>query len=128
MATPAMSIKEMVTSGERVLTLTQELSGSQRISLEESIADAVTNGQINVALDVSKIIAICINSTKDVTFETNSGGSPDDTISLKANVPYIWHNQSYHTLLLGTDVTAVFITNASGAAATVTIEALVDAT
>ena len=128
MATPTMSIKEMVTSGDRVLTITNEFSGSQRISLEESIANATTNGQVNVAIDVSKLIAIVINSTQNVTLETNDGSTPDDTIALEANVPYVWHENSYHSLLLTADVTALFITNASGAAATITVEALVDAT
>lgn len=104
------------------------LTGSARLSVEESVADGQTNKQIVCAVDVSAVKAFYLVSSQDVTFETNSGSSPADTIALKAGVPYVWHPTSYHAFLLGTDVTSIFITNASGSAATVQMEVLTDAT
>lgn len=128
MAAPVYELIEQVTVGDRTIKKTQNLSSTARLSLEETIATGQTNKQIAFTLDVSQLKAIVITSDKDVTFETNSGSSPVDTIALLADVPYVWHYQSYHACLLTTDVTAIFITNASGATATLQIEALYDAT
>jgi hypothetical protein len=99
-----------------------------RIEINEAIADGATNAQVNAAIDVSATKSFLIVSDQDVTVETNSGSTPDDTIDLVANQPYTWNPDAYDDFLLGTDVTAFFITNASGETATVQIEALIDAT
>jgi|GEM_PF-1794018 len=94
----------------------------------ETVADSQTDQEVEFALDVSKCKSFFLVSTQDVTFETNDGSSPDDTISLRANEPYVWHTNSYDSFLLGTDVTSVFITNASGSTATIYCVALYDGT
>lgn len=92
----------------------------------EMIADGQTNKQLSFTLDVSAVKSFFMVSDQDVTFETNDGSSPDDTIALKAGVPYDWNTDSYDAFLLGTDVTAIFITNASGETATLEIRAVQD--
>lgn len=92
----------------------------------ETIADGQTNKQLSFTLDVSAVKSFFMVSDQDVTFETNDGSSPDDTIALKAGVPYVWNTDSYDAFLLGTDVTAIFITNASGETATLEIRAVQD--
>jgi hypothetical protein len=94
----------------------------------ETVADAQTDYEINFDLDVSACKSFYLVSDQDVTFETNSGSAPADTISLRANEPYVWHANAYDSFLLGTDVTSVFITNASGSTATIYCVALYDAT
>lgn len=84
---------------------------------DETIANAVTDGPILVNIDVSQVKSIVLLSDKNVTLETNNAGTPVDTIVLKANVPYIWHTDSYDTLKLTADVTTIFVTNASGSSA-----------
>lgn len=103
-------------------------SGSQIVELDESVADSQTDSQINVAIDVSAVKTFYVVSDQNVTLETNSGSTPADTIALKADVPYVWTTDSYDSFLLGTDVTAIFITNASGSTAAITLRALIDAT
>jgi len=103
-------------------------SGGYRQSLSESIPDESTDLEVVFPLDVSAIKAIFIKSDQDITIETNDGSSPDDTLTLTADCPYIWHENSEYTNLLTADVTSLFVTNASGAAATLEIEAIVDAT
>lgn len=86
---------------------------------------------VNFALDVSQIKALFILSDQDLTIETNNAGpdpAPDDTISLVAGVPLVWTHDSYYANLLTTDITALYVTNASAAAARLRIEALHDAT
>jgi hypothetical protein len=108
---------------------TQSFTGTLLTQIDgESVADSETDYEIVVALDVSAIQAIIITSDQDVTLETNSGAAPDDTIALTANNPYVWYTGSYYTNLLTTDITSIFITNASGSTATIDVLALVDAT
>jgi len=94
----------------------------------ESVADSQTDFELNFDLDVSACKSFYLESDQDVTFETNNGAAPDDTIALKASEPYVWHTQSYDSFLLSTDVTSVFITNASGSAAVIYCVALFDVT
>lgn len=94
----------------------------------EVVANAQTDKEIVIAIDVSAVTSFVLLSTQDVTIETNDGSSPDDTISLKANVPYIWNEDSYDSFLLTADVTSIFVTNASGAAATIHCFQICDAT
>lgn len=103
------------------------VEGAAHVEIEESCENAATTA-ITVALDVSAVKSFIAVSTKNVILETNSPSSPADTINLVANVPYIWHTSSYDAFALGTDVTSIHITNASGAAATVKIRALSDPT
>jgi hypothetical protein len=93
----------------------------------EPVATAETDFEIGFELDVSACKSFYLNSDQDVTFETNNGAAPVDTIALLADIPYIWHVNSYDSFLLGTDVTAIFITNASGSTASIDCVALYDA-
>jgi hypothetical protein len=115
-------------AGGNAVTATKQYTGSAHVGIRETVANGQTDKQINVAIDVSAVKSIIIKSTQDVTLETNSGSAADDTINLLANVPYIWNTDSYDAFLLGTDVTALFITNASGASADISVDAVLDAT
>jgi len=116
------------TTGGESIARNKTYSASSRVTLDETVADGQTDKQVTVALDVSAVKAFYIVSDQSVTLETNSGSAPDDTISLVAGVPYWWSTDSYDTFQLGTDVTAFFFTNASGATATIKMEAIQDAT
>lgn len=108
-------------------SITSSATGEVNINAE-SIATAETDYEIIWACDVSALTSLYIVSTQDVTFETNDGVAPDNTIALRADEPYIWHTNSYDSCLLTVDVTSIFITNASGATATLDIRSLQDAT
>jgi hypothetical protein len=111
------------------LSASNSYSGTGEANIvAESVPDSTTDQQVNIALDVSAIQAIYIKSSTALMVETNSATVPDDTITLVADVPYIWHTGSYFTNLLTTDVTALFLTNASGAAATFELRCVYDST
>lgn len=93
-----------------------------------SVPDSSTDMQVDIAFDVSQVVAFTILSSQNVTLETNNGAAPADTISLVAGVAYHWDTDSYDTFQIATDVTAFFFTNASGAAATVQCRVTYDAT
>lgn len=122
------TITQKVTSGGNTVTADNSYSGGAQVSLDESIPDSSTDLLVVVALDVSKIQSIYILSDQDMTLETNDGTTPADTINLLAGKPYIWHIGSYFTNLLATDVTAFYMTNASGSSAQLKMEAVLDPT
>lgn len=106
----------------------QAFTGDGLDSRSVSVPDSSTDMLVNLAIDVSQIQAMIFKSDQAVTIETNDGTTPDDTISLTAGNPLVWINTSYYSNPLGTNVTAIYVTNSSGAAATLEIEVLVDAT
>lgn len=107
---------------------TQIINAGAQHSLDESIADGATDLEVAFTLDISATKSFMIKADQAMTVKTNDSGSPTDTLSLLAGVPYIWHENSLGTFLLTGDVTALFVTNASGTAGTLTIEALSDPT
>lgn len=74
-----------------------------------------TNVEADVNLiDVSRVTIAAIESSTDCTVLTNSTGSPDDTLTLKANQPLIWRtNDPAGALFLTVDVTKIYVTNAA---------------
>jgi hypothetical protein len=128
MAAPSITITEGASGQGRAITKANIFTGSLSLSIEETVANSATDFEVIAPIDVSVIKAIYINSTQNVTMETNSGSAADETISLLANVPYIWTNTMYYANLLETDITSLFFTNASGSAATINIEVVYDAT
>ncbi len=106
------------------ITLTNE----SEFVLDADVADSVTDGLHAMVLDVTQVKSIIITSDQAVTLEFNNSTTGVPTIVLVANMPYVWTTNSYDSLILGTDVTALYITNASGATAKVKIRALIDPT
>jgi hypothetical protein len=118
-----------VTIGGDSVNKTITVSGTGRVSLSaESIADGQTDKQVNLAIDVTAVVGFYIVSSQNVTLETNNGTTPDDTLNLIAGEPYLWHTNALDAFLLTTDVTAFFITNASGSSAQIDMECVYDAT
>lgn len=120
------TITTKVTTPGSEVSAAVELSGDLALSVDESIADSSTDVEIPFSVDVAKLQSLYIRSDQAITIETNSGAAPDDTLSIAANVPLVWYDGCGHDCPLTVDVTGLFITNASGAAAALRIEALVD--
>lgn len=120
-------IPTLIRGGVR-LKPSKTYSASYEVNLAETIANGSTDFSIPCALDVSAVKSIWISCDVAVTVETNSGSAPDNTLVLKAGIPYIWNTDSYDTFKLTADVTSLKITNASGSAASLLIHAIQDAT
>lgn len=106
-------------------TVTKTVSGN--VSIEETVANATTNGLIACSFPATglKMLAIC--SDRDVTVKTNSSGSPQETWNLKANQPHYWCENDPGSAPVAGAVTALYVTNASGADATLKLIAGYDA-
>lgn len=105
------------------------LTGDVGIDMSVAAADAATT-EVDVAIDVSTITGLMLKSDQAVTLKTNSTGSPAATISLAAGVPKFFApgNPYFGTNPFGsTDVTIIYIVNASGSVANVVMKAMVDA-
>ncbi len=115
-------------SASGTLERTKAYSGSGEINISESVVTASTDLAITCAIDVSAVKSFYVVSDQAVTLETNSGGSPTNTIVLKAGVPYQWNTDSYNTFLLTGDVTVIYVTNASGSTAAIELRCVQDST
>ncbi len=124
----SQTLAQSIRAGGRDVAQNNTYEADAESSVDVSIPDSETDMLVNFALDVSQIEVIYIKSDRDLTLETNSGAAPDDTLNLVADVPYIWTKDSYFTNKLTVDITALYATNASAAAAQLQIEVLHDAT
>lgn len=99
-----------------------------------SISDSVTNAADNLyalTLDVSQITAVFIVAAAAMTLEWNDAVGTQGELILAANVPIMWSADTddvHPNPLLATDITALYITNASGAAAQFDLRVIVDPT
>ena len=118
-------VTEKVLVGGESITKTNTLTSGSKISIDESLSIG-TNTLVALTLDVSQVKACYILADTAMTIKTNSSGSPANTLTLVANIPYVWYTNKYDTFKLTTDVTALYVTNA--AAGRLQMEFLVDPT
>lgn len=102
------------------------ISDNGELNRNVTVANGATDFPVAATIDVSEIKSLYIHSTQNVTIETNSGGSPANTLTVTANKPLVWYVGCGLTNPLSTDVTGLFITNASGSSADVKIRIIVD--
>ena len=120
--------KSSFTGSGRVVDKNVVITSGGESGLSESIPDSSTDLLVDFVLDVSAAVSVFISSDQAITVKTNSSSTPDDTIVLSANVPYMWNSNDTGTLVFGTDITALYVTNSSGSAALLDMEALFDPT
>jgi hypothetical protein len=113
--------------GAEKISSTESYNVDGEASFDIDVPGVTTDKQVACNIDVSQLKSLFILSTKDVSFQTNSAGSPTNTIELKANVAYVWTFDSGITNPLTADVTAVYLTNPGASAARVQLEAAFDA-
>lgn len=104
----------------------RSFTGDNQLAISQVIPGSTTNLEILAAIDVSKLKMLVMQSDVATVIKTNSSGSPDDTITLAAGVPYTWGDGDYNALLLGTDVASIFVTVAGVVDANLQILALID--
>ncbi len=127
-----MSITHTITvqweQGNNSLSLQDTFTGEAEANVSVSVPDSSTDFEITLGIDVSEIKSIVISSNQVITLETNDGTTPDDTFAITANNPLIWNVDSPAANPFSADITALFVTNASGSAATFNVRCIVDAT
>ena len=122
-------ITQAWTDQGNTLTKTVTKTGGAEVNISESIADSTTDEEIACNLDYSAMESLYMVSDQDLQVETNDdAAATGQTINLEAGVPYLWLKDSGITCPITDDVTALFITNASGSPAQFDLRALLDAT
>lgn len=130
MAATHTIVSNWAKSGDTLSTSNAYTETGEVNIVAESVPDSTTDQLIVISIDISEIASIYIVSTQDMTLETNNATTPIDTIALQANVPYVWNPDlnSYYTNKFTTDVTAIYLTNASGSTATFDLRCIYDST
>lgn len=125
---PVQSAQITVGDGLVRINTTASKTVSGNVSLEETFPTGTTNGAMTIAFPATGLKMLCICSDKDVTVKTNSSGSPQETWNLKANQAFLWVENNPGSVPVAGAITAMYVTNSSGADATVKVIAGWDAT
>jgi len=106
----------------------ESVSNDTVISFDGSIAAPTTNGLISLAFTQANLKSLCLFCDRALTIKTNSSGSPQETITLVAGQALVWSlaHDLIATCPFSDDVTALYVTLASGAAATFKVRAILD--
>jgi hypothetical protein len=124
-------IQRGITLGTTFYGENRTITCDAQSSLPSQVVNAsTTNQEISYFVDFSQLGAqscMVLYSTQDLTIKTNSSGSPTDTITLTANGARVWAGGE-SSCPFSADVTKIYVTNATGSAATVTILVCYDAT
>ena len=91
------------------------------LKLQETIANGATDALQLIAIDVTQLKAFAMVSDQAMTVKTNNSGTPQETFTLVANKPVVW--QAGDAAIFAGDVTAIYVTNASGSSATLQLMA-----
>jgi len=123
------TLTSSINNGAGSVSRSVSFTGDARDSRVIAVPTPSTDLLVNIAIDVDQIKSLYIVADQNLTLETNNSAAPDNTIALKANKPFIyWTTSYYYVSVLTVDVTKIYVTNASGTAATLYIELLQDST
>lgn len=115
-------------SSQESTTFSKTEEGAIPVLDVDSLAVPQTNKQYTIAIDVSQIKFIVIVANQDCTVKANSSGSPDFTLNLKANEPFLWWVNAPWTNPMSADVTSVYVTCAATGTMDLTIRGITDPT
>jgi hypothetical protein len=124
------SIRYQFSQGNDTLTGSKSYTDDAAISQSFSVAGGTTNALVALALDVSQAKSIYLQATGGaLTLKTNSSSTPDATVALPDGLPVVWTTDSGTTNPFGsTDITALYVTNATANAVALEMRILFDPT
>jgi hypothetical protein len=108
-----------------------EYTGDNLIAVEVAVPVSTTDMRVDVAVDVSDIIVAALGCTAGtLTVETNASNSDAaEVFTVSSTAPIVWKNTDVASNPFETDITALYITNASATVESVLkFYVLVDAT
>jgi hypothetical protein len=101
-------------------------TGDTEDNREFTVAGTTTDQQVALAFTKTKLQAILISSDQTVTLYTNDlhSGTPQDTITITANKPFVWYTGSGIANPFGGNVSTSYWSNAGASTATVKVKTL----
>jgi hypothetical protein len=108
----------------QVANVSKAYVGNEENDFDGTVAASTTNQTETLVVTVANIQSLLLLSDQALTIKTNSATSPQDTITLKANVPIIWNTDSWDAKPFSGNVTNLFLTNGGSTLANVKIRIL----
>jgi len=131
MANSSVTLTIQAVDGGNSLSDSTTLGGSADDALEKlevTVADT-TDTEITISIDFSALIFFMAVADQAMTLESNDTSTPDNTVTLAANVPVVWYTGCDHlNPFADADVTSLFAYQTSGSSATLKIWRLHNAT
>lgn len=122
-------INQAWSNGARSIPASNSFSGGgEGPGIDEVIPAEASDTEVAYSLDVSQVKAFFMLAQGDMTIKTNNAGAPDNTLELKAGIPYIWFTNSYDSFQITVDVTKLFVSDGSAAENRLQIEDVFDST
>jgi hypothetical protein len=113
------------TDAGTVINISEAVTGTnQGVDIDGVISPGTTT-QYDVSIHPANVQSMMLWSDQPTDIKTNDPGAPQNTISLKANVPVVWTLNSFWTIPFGPeDVTSLFVTNNGAVSANLKIRVL----
>jgi hypothetical protein len=110
-----------ISTGDSTINFTKRITGAAKIAKAATILDGAVNQSVALSITDEQVKSVVVSSTKEVTFKVNTaGGNP---VVIGPGNPFIWKEGDQDTPF-GADITALLFSNASGAEASVLIQAI----
>ena len=122
------SLTQAANGMSQPISRSNNYTAGSEVNVDEAVPDSTTDQLVTIAIDVSAIQSFYMVSDQVLTVEFNNSTTGVPTIVLAANIPFIETADNYHVDLLGTDITVLYLTNASGSIANFKLRCVFDPT
>lgn len=126
--------KSITSIGGQATEVARVYSGNAGIEFRRVIANGAANLRIDLPITLVQVVSLYMQAVGGaLTVKTNDSGAPLDTIALVAGVIKDYDLDTPSLNFLGgvsndTDITALYVSNASGGDVTLIVSAVLDAT
>lgn len=127
MANKTFSYAPTVSASNRVINPSKTYEAGALESIDEAVPQSTTT-ELQIAFNVAEVKAFAVTCSVACTLKTNDSGSPDETLTLVPDVPYVWTTDSYDDFWFEIDIESIFVTVPGAAAGLLRMEILRDIT
>jgi len=125
---PTHSVKYQWSRNGEMISREVDISADGEKNIDVTLTASQTNKRVVIAIDVSEVKSLMIDSKTNVSIKTNSTSSPAQTLTIVPGYPWVWTVESGLSNPLSTDITDLYITNADASTGLVTLRVLQDIT
>jgi hypothetical protein len=120
-------VTKTVTEGSSQVTNLNTITAQTSVKMAEVVADTVLNKMLSLAVVLTELKVFTMQATVDMTVYTNDAGTgaPQETFVLLAGQPVIFET-GVDTAIFAGDLTALYVSNTSGASGQLNVMVGVD--
>jgi hypothetical protein len=108
---PTMTHTIKWTRGSDTLSVDENYTGTDAIDDEVPLAAGVVNQALVKPITIAVLQYLLMIADQNVTIKTNSSGSPQETINLIANKPFVFRTGDYRGAVFLGNITQFFLSN-----------------